>query len=122
MQSIDWTTNALISDDCFTAMGTRNTVCLGVGWCTVPCETNEDCLTGRCDVVQDDKTCLLYDPYERNDTIFAQSNALLIDVRPLEPEPRCRALLMIPTVLERQHEQLRQFVYSTRARLELYVE
>jgi hypothetical protein len=68
-----------VNDDCFTAMGTRNTVCLGVGWCTVPCETNEDCLTGRCDVVLDDKTCLLYDPYERNDTIFAQSNALLID-------------------------------------------
>ncbi len=73
-------TNNFISDDCFAALGTRNTVCLGVGWCTVPCNTDADCLTGRCDVVQGDKTCFLYDPYERNDTISALSNALLIDV------------------------------------------
>jgi hypothetical protein len=38
-------------------------ICLGLGYCTIPCVTNSDCLTEQCVLQQSTPTCLLYDPF-----------------------------------------------------------
>jgi hypothetical protein len=60
-------------------IGHPDTLCLGVGYCTAPCETDEDCLTGQCITVQESKTCLLYDQF--NETAdLTTANTLLLQV------------------------------------------
>lgn len=68
-----------ISNDCL-ILNNPNTVCLGLGYCTLPCLSDGDCVTGTCQTVQGSRTCLLYDIYETNETLSAISNLLLIEV------------------------------------------
>jgi hypothetical protein len=52
-----------------------NSTCLLNGWCAMPCETNEDCITGNCTTIAQVKTCVLFDP----NGVDRTGNRLLIE-------------------------------------------
>lgn len=68
--------NVLISEYCFTKFifsSSRNSdcaflgpgsICLGLGYCTIPCTTDSDCVTQQCLVLQSTPTCFLYNPFD----------------------------------------------------------
>jgi large-conductance mechanosensitive channel len=62
---------------CMSTIGHPDTLCLGVGYCTAPCETDEDCLTGQCITVQESKTCLLYDQFNETADLTTANTLLL---------------------------------------------
>jgi hypothetical protein len=46
--------------ECQSKLGIENSLCLGVGYCTIPCTSDDTCSTGSCVTVQNQRTCLLY--------------------------------------------------------------
>jgi hypothetical protein len=81
----------------------------------MPCETNEDCITGNCTTIAQVKTCVLFDPNGADRT----GNRLLIEVS-FDLKMRRKQFHSNPClVFEQKHQLVREFVHQTRIGSEL---